>query len=569
MNYINANTLNGVITISDGEGTYISNGSISSNYVGSNYLTDLSGSFITGGSVSSNSLTSELGNFTSGIGLVTCNELIVGGYLISPTGLTAGFSITGPTGATGLQGATGIGQTGATGPAPVFSIYETTTLQPTQPAYVSINNTNLYNPSLSFGVPMGYMGAAGLNGTTYNIGTTTTLTPGSSAYVTVDASNNLNFGIPAGVTTIDSSSTVVVPTFSVYQTNTVPYGTPCCVSINNDISMNPQFTFNIEEGEPAPLNSFSVLETYTVSSSTPASVVVTDISSNEFGLYFYIPQGVQGAQGPQGSQGPQGERGKKGDTGAAGQNADSGTITAISTAVATSVSSTVSTSIATSVATSLIETFQAKVEAQLTAIDAEIASLNTEVTTLNTDVDTLQVQTQNLSATLNSSTFTGALGSSSLNVTNAINSASLYSSTISSNSLTSASIKTDNITSDLSSNLVIGVTGTNTSLTLSAPTVYLGSSGNVSVEGDTISCGNIENFGTINSNAISCNNYYFTSNVGEQSMNIATNSVGSLLSSNYITIGSGVDIITFNGRVIFNFGADSSVSMPNFISQFR
>jgi hypothetical protein len=111
---------------------------------------------------------------------------------------------------------------------------------------------------------------------------------------------------------------------------------------------------------------------------------------------------------------------------------------------------------------------------------------------------------------------------------------------------------------------------------LSAPTVsvnsqtlYLGSSGNVSVESDTIGCGNIENYGTINSNAVSCNNYYFSSTVGNQTMNIGTNSVGSLLSPNYINIGSGVDIITFNGRVIFNFGADSSVSMPNFISQFR
>jgi hypothetical protein len=241
-------------------------------------LDEISADYITDGylNISDGTINNaSIGLFNQGIGLLSCNQLLINGYLLD---ISQNFQV--------INGIT-----------PQFSIGNVQNLFQNQYPYVTLSGTTT-NPILNFGL---------IQGSTPNlsIGSVQTLSPGSSAYVTI-SSNILDFGIPqslSSVTFVDISN-YYVPTFTIASTNTISYGNPASVLINNSNLLNPQLTFN-------------------------------------------IPQGETGPTGPQGPQGSQGERGEKGATGPEGPAGSTSTATAVATAVATSV--------ATSVAISTVE----------------------------------------------------------------------------------------------------------------------------------------------------------------------------------------------------------------------
>jgi hypothetical protein len=338
-----------------------------------------------------------------------------------------------------------------------------------------------------------------------------TLSQGSSPYVYVtDLSNNyiINFGIPSsGSIIIDTSNNIVIPQFSVYQTNTLSAGQMASVLLNSS-GLNYEFTFN-------------------------------------------IPMGSQGPPGTNGTNGTNGSNGSNGKDGVDNSEAVAGLIVEV-----LGITAEIATITATTIA---LQTQITILDTSVTVIEGEITGIQTQLTEDETNITILQNKTQNIdvSTTTNSTIFDGSVQITTLNSTNLNNSATIYTDTISANKLVVENIETTSSTINI---------GDQTPCT----TINIGNANTtVTIENQLVTNG-IENYGTTYTGAINTNSYNFSTNSSFQTMNIGTNATSTLLSPNYINIGSGYDVITINGLLIIsNTLSNQPINISSFISQFR
>lgn len=307
----------------------------------------------------------------------------------------------------------------------------------------------------------------------------------------------------------------------------------------------------------------------------------------------------------------------KGDTGPKGAKGDDGSDGAASTAAIIisllGLGLGVSDAFAIAALVTMVVNLEGEVggiAADVAALDGELSALSGEVTTLNGDVDLLQTKTQNISSVYtvpNTTQFAGDIIATS----NITANSTLYANTsvvsplISSGSIQSGgsilnlgtesnndqinighddcviSIQSEihlnagvTITDDLG---VVGNTSLGGNLSLSSGDINLlgdidvTGNAHVSIDltvdghlrGNYVDANNMAVYGTSTANAFASNYYNFPRSGGGQTMLIGADPLSTILSPNYIEIGSSYDIVTINGNVIFNFGGIPSQNGVN------
>jgi hypothetical protein len=292
--------------------------------------------------------------------------------------------------------------------------------------------------------------------------------------------------------------------------------------------------------------------------------------------------------------GPQGNTGNTGNTGATGPAGDVSAATAIATATAT----TVATSVATSVASGICATLQAQIsiiDGQIVIINGEITTINGEITTINNEILTLQTKTQFLTSDGLTSSFSSALGTTTLNAVDVVVSDNVtVTNNVNCTKVSCLNIESANALLNIGDNiqcttLNIGNSAANTNVlgnlnvdkiesiattmnicdNTTTTIINVGNSTSTTNLNGTIDVNTLNCYGTINTSQVQSDNYNFSSpTLTNQVMNIGASPTGSLLSSNTINIGSGYDNINLYGQVNFMFGASNQpISLNNFFNQ--
>jgi hypothetical protein len=277
-------------------------------------------------------------------------------------------------------------------------------------------------------------------------------------------------------------------------------------------------------------------------------------------LNFVLETGKNGTNGRNGSDG------RDGRDGSDGRDGKDGTDGAIIGGVAL-------TAVVASVA--VIEGQMAVMQGEITgllattaglsgvvaSIEGNLGTINAELADNSINIATLQTKTQNQTGSIGSTSFDGTLGcSGTFNVngnltvdiggtlfnpkinTSVIESTNNNASNF--NPSTISLIDTMNVGNALDC-LAINVGNTNSTTTI------LGTTDMSMCNVNSIEMNNGECYGTLTSNQFQSNNYGFRDTISGQTMNIGTNASSGLLTPNYIYIGSGFDIITIQGNLIF------------------
>lgn len=197
---------------------------------------------------------------------------------------------------------------------PYFKVKETNIISSTSPATVTIDNSNIYYPALTFNIPQGPQGIQG-NTPIFNISNIYTISSYLNASVFIDNSNilypSLTFNLPRGNT----------PIFDIGYVNTISSYLSPSVFIDNTIIDYPKLNFNFprgEKGKDAVAPQFSIKSVGTVSELSAANVILYyNENNNIYSFDFQIPRGLPGL-GTTGAQGPKGDDGKDGSNGSNG-----------------------------------------------------------------------------------------------------------------------------------------------------------------------------------------------------------------------------------------------------------